>query len=437
METSAATPAGELLRRYWHPVARSSDATSLPRKVRILSEDLILFRDGRGRPGLVEPRCCHRGTTLYYGRVEDDGIRCPYHGWLFAVDGACLDQPCEPDRGRNRASYRQPWYPVQEYNGLVFAYLGPADRQPVFPRYDIFEGLRGDEEIVIIDHFAFGGPTVAPCNWFQTHENAMDPYHVFILHNAISGHQFDPRLEIWPRIDWQGHAWGVTASQDRDLPDGNVLHRVTEIRVPTIRVIPTPTLTVVGKTNNMSWSVPIDDTHTWVVSMLRKPKDRRAQGLPTYGGDKTWFDLDDEGHQRYPGDYETQVGQVRSPCTPPSILPPATGGCRWCGASSSTRSGWWLPAATRWASASTPMSRRCRYEPATTSWDRTTRLFPPSTPTSRPNRSCLAAPGSAGRPRPPTGPGGRPSETSARRPPRPAATARRWPPGRPGPRARS
>jgi len=150
---------------------------------------------------------------------------------------------------------------------------------------------------------------VAPCNWFQTHENAMDPYHVFILHNAISGHQFDPRLEIWPRIDWQGHAWGVTASQDRDLPDGNVLHRVTEIRVPTIRVIPTPTLTVVGKTNNMSWAVPIDDTHTWVVSMLRKPKDRPAQGLPTYGGDKTWFDLDDEGHQRYPGDYETQVGQ--------------------------------------------------------------------------------------------------------------------------------
>ena len=126
METSAGTPAGELLRRYWHPVARSSEATSLPRKVRILSEDLILFRDGRGRPGLVEPRCCHRGTTLYYGRVEDDGIRCPYHGWLFAVDGACLDQPCEPDRGRNRASYRQPWYPVREYNGLVFAYMGPA-----------------------------------------------------------------------------------------------------------------------------------------------------------------------------------------------------------------------------------------------------------------------------------------------------------------------
>ena len=309
VETSAGTPAGELLRRYWHPVALSSEATSIPRHVRILSEDLILFRDGSGRPGLVEPRCCHRGTTLYYGRVEDDGIRCPYHGWLFAADGVCLDQPCEPDRGRNRASCRQPWYPLQEYNGLLFAYMGPADRQPVFPRYDIFEDLRDDEEIVIIDHFAFGGPSEAPCNWFQTHENAMDPYHVFILHNAISGHQFDPRLEIWPRIDWQRHTWGITASQDRDLPDGKVLHRVTEIRVPTIRVIPTPTLTVLGKTNNMSWAVPIDDTRTTVVSMLRKPKDRPAQGLPSYGDGKSWFDLDDEGHQRYPGDYETQVGQ--------------------------------------------------------------------------------------------------------------------------------
>ena len=309
VQTSAGTPSGELLRRYWHPIARSTEATDLPRPVRLLGEDLILFRDGRGRPGLVEPRCSHRGTTLYYGRIETEGIRCPYHGWLFAVDGTCLDQPCEPDRGRNRSSYRQPWYPAEEYNGLIFTYMGPADRQPVFPRYDVFEDLRDDEEIVIIDHFAFGGPPEAPCNWYQTHENAMDPYHVFILHNAISGHQFDPKLEIWPRIDWQRHAWGVTASQDRDLPDGTVLHRVTEVRVPTVRVIPTPTLTVLGKTNNMSWTMPIDDTHTKVVSLVRKPKDRPAQGMPDYGEGKTWFDLDAEGHQRHPGDYETQVGQ--------------------------------------------------------------------------------------------------------------------------------
>ncbi len=308
-ETAAGTPAGELLRRYWHPVARSSDATSRPTNVRVLSEDLILYRDHTGTPGLLEPRCCHRGTTLYFGRVEDNGIRCPYHGWLFGPDGQCLDQPCEPDRGRNRDRYRQPWYPVVEYNGLVFAYLGPPDRQPVFPTYDIFEDLGDNEEIVIIDHFAFGGPTEAPCNWFQTHENAMDAHHVFILHNTNSGAQFDPRLEIWPTVAWQSHPWGVTSTQDRTLDEGTTLHRVTEIRMPTMRVIPTPTLSVMGRTNNVSWALPIDDTHTRVFAMVRKRADQQPQGLPVYAGEKTWFELSEEDHQRFPGDYETQVGQ--------------------------------------------------------------------------------------------------------------------------------
>lgn len=308
-ETGPGTRAGELLRRYWHPVARSTDATELPREVRLLGEDLILYRDGSGTAGLLTPRCCHRGTTLLYGRVEERGIRCCYHGWLFDADGTCLDQPCEPDRGRNRERYRQPWYPVVEYHGLIFTYMGPPERQPVFPRYDIFEDVADDEEIVIIDHFAFGGPTVAPCNWFQTHENSMDPYHVFILHNAISGPQFNPNLEIWPTIDWQSHDWGVTATQDRVLPDGTTLHRVTETRVPTIRVIPTPTLSVLGTTNNLSWAQPIDDTHTRVFAMVRKRRDEPAQGLPVYGGDRSWFDLTDDEHQRYPGDYEAQVGQ--------------------------------------------------------------------------------------------------------------------------------
>ena len=196
-----------------------------------------------------------------------------------------------------------------EYHGLVFTYMGPADKQPVFPRYDIFEDLADDEEIVIVDHFAFGGPVDAPCNWFQTHENAMDPYHVFILHNAISGHQFDPKLEIWPHIEWQRHEWGVTATQDRRLPDGTILHRITETRTPTIRVIPTPTLSVLGPTNNMSWAMPIDATNTRVYAMVRKRVGVPPQGLPVYDGNRSWFELSDEEHQRFPGDYETQVGQ--------------------------------------------------------------------------------------------------------------------------------
>ncbi len=304
------TPTGELLRRYWHPIGRSDEATSRPSEVRVLGEDLILYRDHSGKPGLLEPRCCHRGTSLYFGQVEDNGIRCSYHGWLFDAEGQCLDQPCEPDRGRNRESYRQPWYPVVEYHGLLFTYMGPPSKQPVFPLYDIFDDFDDEtEDMVIIDHFAFGGPNIAPCNWFQTHENAMDPYHVFILHNAISGPQFDPKLEIWPSIDWQRHEWGVTSTQDRRLPDGTALHRITEIRVPNVRVVATPTLTVLGRTNNMSWALPIDETHTRVFAMVRTPKGQPAQGLPVYAGDKSWFELSDEEHQRYPGDFETQVGQ--------------------------------------------------------------------------------------------------------------------------------
>jgi phenylpropionate dioxygenase-like ring-hydroxylating dioxygenase large terminal subunit len=110
-EVGQGTPCGEWLRRFWQPVALSNDATTRPKKVRLLGEDLILFRDRKGRPGLLYPRCMHRGTTLFYGKVEDEGIRCCYHGWLFGVGGTCLDQPCEPEHGLHRNIARQPWYP--------------------------------------------------------------------------------------------------------------------------------------------------------------------------------------------------------------------------------------------------------------------------------------------------------------------------------------
>jgi phenylpropionate dioxygenase-like ring-hydroxylating dioxygenase large terminal subunit len=144
-EVGPGTPTGELLRRYWHPVALTADACDRPARVRVLGEDLILFRDGAGHPGLVLEHCTHRGSSLYYGRVEAEGIRCCYHGWLFARDGRCLDKAVEPDGGTPRAIDRQPWYPVQERFGLIFAYLGPPDRKPVLPRYDVLEDLEPNE----------------------------------------------------------------------------------------------------------------------------------------------------------------------------------------------------------------------------------------------------------------------------------------------------
>ena len=125
VEVGRGTPMGELLRRYWHPVGLTAHASDTPCQVRALGEDLLLFRDGAGRAGLVHARCCHRGTTLYYGKVEERGIRCCYHGWLFDREGRCLEQPCEPEGGLFRDKVRQPWYPLEERYGLIFAYMGP------------------------------------------------------------------------------------------------------------------------------------------------------------------------------------------------------------------------------------------------------------------------------------------------------------------------
>ena len=129
----AHTPAGRMLRRYWHPVGVSADLKDTPKLVKILGEELVLFRKPDGQCGLLDSRCPHRGANLATGYVEAEGLRCPYHGWLFSVSGACLQQPCEPADSRFKERIQQVNYPVQELGGLVFAYLGPSPA-PELPR---------------------------------------------------------------------------------------------------------------------------------------------------------------------------------------------------------------------------------------------------------------------------------------------------------------
>jgi phenylpropionate dioxygenase-like ring-hydroxylating dioxygenase large terminal subunit len=222
------TPMGELLRRYWHPVGLVSDATDIPRKVRILGEDLVLFRDRHGRAGLLHARCCHRGTTLYYGKVEEDGIRCCYHGWKFDTEGHCLEQPCEPEGGLKRDRVRQPWYPVQELYGLIFAYMGPPQKKPVLPRYACLEELEEGEFLEADDHsIGGGGPSVIPCNWLQHYENLVDPFHVVILHSSFSGTQFVEQMALMPQVDWDVQEHSVRTLSVRQLPDGTTFRRIS------------------------------------------------------------------------------------------------------------------------------------------------------------------------------------------------------------------
>ncbi len=129
----------------------------------------------------------HRGTSLFWGHVEADGIRCCYHGWKFDVEGKCLQQPCEPKGGVNRAAYRQPWYPVQERYGLVWAYMGPPDKMPLLPRFEHMEPLGEGEFSFVVDnsmlsHADLHGPAVVPYAWLNINDKVMDPFHVYILH---------------------------------------------------------------------------------------------------------------------------------------------------------------------------------------------------------------------------------------------------------------
>jgi phenylpropionate dioxygenase-like ring-hydroxylating dioxygenase large terminal subunit len=304
------TPMGELLRRYWHPIGLASDAAATPKTIRALGEDLILFRDGSGRAGLLHPRCAHRGANLFYGRVESRGIRCCYHGWLFAPDGECLEQPCEPNGGRALNLFRQPWYPVEELYGLVFAYLGPIAHRPALPRYDLLETLEPGEWIEADDSsIGSGGAAVVPCNWLQHFENVMDPFHVPVLHGSFSGPQFTAVMGQLPKVIFESTPRGVKCTSYRTLEDGGTFRRITETVLPTLRVVPSPRVGSFQRAESIGWVLPIDDTHfrVYVAGRVREAGALRKM-RSTFNG-KSWFDLTEEEHQRFPGDFEAQVGQ--------------------------------------------------------------------------------------------------------------------------------
>ncbi len=309
-EVGAGTPMGELLRRYWHPIGMSADANDTPRQVRVLGEDLILFRDKTGRPGLVYPHCAHRGTSLFYGKVEERGIRCCYHGWLYDVQGRCLEQPCEVDGGRARDKVRQPWYQVQELYGLIWAYLGPPNKKPVLPRYECLELLEDGEFLEANDDsIGGGGPQVIPCNWLQHYDNLVDPFHVVILHATFSGTQFVEQMALMPQVTWDTQEHSVRTISIRKLPDGNTLRRISEAGLPTLRVIPSPRIGRYGMVESLGWILPMDNHsfRIYVVGRVRQVGELVEMRSRLNG--KLWEHLTDDEHRQFPGDYEAQVSQ--------------------------------------------------------------------------------------------------------------------------------
>ncbi len=332
-EVGAGTPMGEALRRYWHPIAVSSALKSdAPHRTRILGEDLIVFRAGNGRAGVVFERCAHRGTSLFFGRIEDDGIRCCYHGFKFDVQGHCLEQACEPDRGRRRDVVRQPWYPVEERYGLVFVYMGPPERKPLLPRYDFLDELGEDEahfaELPIPGAEVTGG--VQEFNWLQGFENAVDPVHAMWLHYTHSGPQFagtgttgfpdeyfDP-YKVSDRIRYEKTERGVKYFQrfEKADDDGTLreLDWCVELQLPNIIALPDFVEVVPDRVHDcLIFIVPVDDTaHRAFITTRATDIGRllRLVGGVTQNG-KLFFEMTEDELQQYPSDWEAQGSQGR------------------------------------------------------------------------------------------------------------------------------
>ena len=182
------TPAGAVLRSYWQPAALSEELLGerpvVP--VRLMGEDLVLFRDQQGELGLIDRHCPHRGADLCFGRLENNGLRCPFHGWHFNRDGQCVEQPGEPEGSKMHTRIKSTAYPVVEKNGIVFAYLGDG-APPEFPALDCFAA---PETHV----FAFKG--LWECNWLQALEVGIDPAHASFLHRFLEDEDASKKTPI-------------------------------------------------------------------------------------------------------------------------------------------------------------------------------------------------------------------------------------------------
>jgi 5,5'-dehydrodivanillate O-demethylase len=261
------TPAGQLLRRYWHVVGAASELTEeKPKKrVKVLGEDLVLFRDRSGRHGLVGEHCSHRGASLYYGFTEEDGIRCAYHGWKYDATGRCLEQPFESPEAGFKEKISHPAYPVEKLSGFLFAYLGP-----MLPKWDILMRRDGVRQLEIYQ--------ILRCNWLQAMENSVDPVHTYYLHahtlrtrgNNEAAYYYRPLskldFELVVHPSWAG-IQKRRVFANNDVP----------VEAPHPLIFPNMLLVPTRSTYNMHFRTPIDDYNTQIFHVSFYPaKDGRA-----------------------------------------------------------------------------------------------------------------------------------------------------------------
>lgn len=252
------TPAGEMLRRYWLPVAIARELTdeSPTKFVRVLAEDLVLFLDKKDRAGLLADHCSHRGASLLYGRVEERGIACAYHGWLYDVEGNCLECPAEPRDSKFHLTVKHKAYPVEKFLGMYWGYFGPKPA-PAIPRYDCWVSKEVRKRITL--EFRLD------CNWFQAMENSVDPAHLQILHQAVIG-----RGRPVPSTT-RGYIDDVEKVEFYEISYGIMKRRTYRNGVVDEHPLIFPN--ILRQYDGTEIRVPIDDTHTWIYGVHVEPSD--------------------------------------------------------------------------------------------------------------------------------------------------------------------
>jgi 5,5'-dehydrodivanillate O-demethylase oxygenase subunit len=257
----AGTPMGELMRRYWQPIAATSELTDEQpvKAVRILGEDLALFRDLSDRLGLISLYCPHRLRPLTYGIPEEEGLRCPYTGWLFDIDGRCLDIPFEPEDSTLKYEVRAPAYLAQEMGGLVWAYLGPQPA-PLLPPWDL---------LVAGNVFRQIGHALLPCNWLQCMESTVDPIDNPYLYSARgrgSPRTRTPRVAVErPRVlsEFDRNQHGVVQRCRLLASDDGARAETRQWTEANPLIFPVMVRSGNGFRQELQFRVPVDDTHTW------------------------------------------------------------------------------------------------------------------------------------------------------------------------------
>jgi phthalate 4,5-dioxygenase oxygenase subunit len=258
-QTDAGTPMGNLIRRYWVPALLSEEIPERdcsPVRVRIMGEHLVAFRDTQGRIGLIGEQCAHRGTSLFYGRNEECGLRCIYHGWKYDVDGNVLETPAEPADSDFRKKLHHTAYPTHEAAGVIYAYLGPREKKPLFPNYEWTQ--------VPLDH-AYVTKSLLECNYLQGLEGECDSSHLSFLHRAADNGRNQPlyKTDTSPFYETEATDFGVRLIATRNAADNQHYVRFSAFVMPVYGCVPAgrPTNELDGY--EIHTYVPADDTHCW------------------------------------------------------------------------------------------------------------------------------------------------------------------------------